>query len=67
MSKENNQTLQELTDQFEEITAWFDQDEFDVEQALEKYQQAHALAEKIKEKLDTIENKITVLKESFDK
>lgn len=66
MSKENNQTLQELTAEFDEIVAWFDQDDFDVERALEKYQQAHAIAEKIKQKLETIENKITVLKKSFD-
>ena len=66
MSAKNNQTLQEMITAFEEVVAWFDQDEFDVEEALVKYQQGHELAEKIKERLDEVENKITVLKQSFD-
>lgn len=66
MSQKNEQTLQELTARFEELVAWFEQDDFDVEQALEKYEQAHAVAGEIKKRLDAVENKITVLQKSFD-
>lgn len=66
MSKENDLSLNELTEQFETLVAWFEQDEFDLEQALDKYKQAHELAGKIKQQLDEIENKITVLQQSFD-
>lgn len=66
MSQKNEQTLQQLTAQFEELVAWFEQDDFDVEQALEKYEKAHSIAAEIKKRLDTVENKISVLQKSFD-
>lgn len=65
MSKQDK-TLRELTAEFEEIVAWFDQDDFEVEQAVEKYEQARSLSQAIKDKLESVENKITVLEKSFD-
>lgn len=57
-----NQQLAEL----DAIIAWFEQDDFDIEEALAKYEQGMQLAAAIKNDLSSVENKITILKASFD-
>ena len=52
MSKTNEPTLSEQLAQLDEIVAWFEQDDFDMEEALGKFEE--------------LENKIIVLKEKFD-
>ncbi len=66
MSKTNEPTLSEQLAQLDEIVAWFEQDDFDMEEALGKFEEGSKLAEEIRTKLSTLENKITVLKEKFD-
>lgn len=68
MSK-TNQPKPSLADQLarlDEIVTWFEQDDFDIEEAIAKFEEGSALADEIKVKLTTLENKITVLKEKFD-
>lgn len=60
--KNLNQQLQEL----DELLAWFEQPDIDLEEALQKFDQGLVLAESIKKRLVKVENKITVLKERFD-
>ncbi len=67
MSKTNEPTLSEQLAQLDEIVAWFEQDDFDMEEALTKFEEGSKLADDIRSKLSTLENKITVLKEKFDK
>lgn len=57
----NNQ-LAEL----DELIAWFDQHDFDLDEALAKFDHGVALTETIRARLDTLDNKITVLKQRFD-
>lgn len=61
-TKNLNQQLQEL----DELLAWFEQPNVDLEEALKKFDQGVELAEAIKKHLSKVENKITVLKERFD-
>lgn len=49
------------------MVAFFDTDDFDIEQALEKYKEADKLAEEIRDQMVEVKNEITVLKERFDK
>lgn len=49
------------------MVAFFDTDDFDIEQALEKYKAAEKLAEEIRVQMSDVKNEITVLKERFDK
>lgn len=65
MSKPSPDLKSELA-ALDEIFAWFENDDFDIDQAIAKFEEGSALAERVKEKLATLENKITVLKEKFD-
>lgn len=64
MSK-NNQSIQEKTTKLAELTAWFDSDEFVLEEALDKFKEAEALAAEIEKDLLELKNEITVVKQSF--
>lgn len=65
MSTKNN-SLQEQLAKLDELVAWFEGDEFALEQALDKYRQAEMLAAEIEKELATFKNEITVLKQKFD-
>jgi exodeoxyribonuclease VII small subunit len=54
--------LQEL----DELIAWFDQPDFDLDEAVAKFTQGMELAESVKEHLAQLENTITILKQRFD-
>jgi len=66
MSKKNDESLQAQLAQLDQVVAWFDQEDFDVEQALGKYEQGIELVAAIEERLKTLENKVEVLKKRFD-
>jgi exodeoxyribonuclease VII small subunit len=57
-----NKKLAEL----EALVAWFEGDDIDIEQAVEKFEAGNKLAAEIRERLNTLENKITILSERFD-
>lgn len=66
MSKAHEPTLSQQLAQLDEIVAWFEQDDFDMEAAIAKFEQGSALAESIRARLATLDNKISVLKQSFE-
>lgn len=61
MSKDLNQQFNEL----DQLLAWFEQPDLDVETALVKFDEGVKLTEAIKKRLNEAENKITILKEKF--
>lgn len=61
----NNQSIQEKTMRLAELTAWFDSDDFVLEQALDKFKEAEKLAAEIEKDLSELKNEITVVKQSF--
>ncbi len=65
MSKKD-QNLKQQIRELEEVVAWFEQDDLDVEQAITMFEKGSKLAEEISTQLAHLENKITVLKERFD-
>ena len=65
MSK-SNPTIQEKTAKLSELTAWFDSEDFVLEQALDKFKEAEALAKEIEIDLTTLKNEITLIKQSFN-
>lgn len=65
MSKAND-TIQEKMAQLDQAVAWFNSDEFTLEQALEKFAEAEKLAADIEADLQSLKNDITVIKEKFD-
>jgi exonuclease VII small subunit len=62
-SDTDNRSLREQMEQLEEILAWFDSDEFELEAAVERYQQAARVAEQIDQRLREIKNKVTIITE----
>lgn len=67
MSTKKTENLQEKINRLGEMLAFFDTDDFDIEQALEKYKEAEKLSEEIREQMSEVKNEIKVLKERFDK
>lgn len=66
MSKEDK-TLQEKIDELNQLLAWFNQEDFSIEEAFKKFKTADTLALEIETQLDGLKNEVTVLKERFDK
>lgn len=65
MSKNNDKTIQDKIDDLDKLVAWFDGDDFQLEQASEKLKQAAALATEIENDLQSIANDIQIVKQSF--
>lgn len=61
----NEPTIQDKTAKLNELLAWFNGDEFVLEQAGEKLNEAKKLADEIESDLSTLENDITIIKKSF--
>ena len=59
-------TLSQKSRELDELLLWFDGDEFNIDQALEKYKQAQELANEIDEELTKIKNEVTIIKKRFD-
>ena len=59
-------TIAEKLAQFERLVAWFDEDDFSLEEALAKYKETESLAEEIEAQLSAVKNEVTVLKQKFD-
>ena len=65
MSEKNN-TLNKKMAELEKIVAWFDGEEFTLEEAMENFKKAEKLAEEIRVELAEFKNEIIVLKQKFD-
>jgi len=52
--------------ELEELVAWFEQEDLDIEQAIGKFETGSDLASDIRDELSTLENKITVLRKKFE-
>lgn len=66
MSVKNNSTITEKIQQLDTMVAWFDSDEFVLEQAIDRFKQAEKLAIEIEKELTTMQNDVKILKERFD-
>lgn len=67
MSKENNaNSINGKLDKLDEMIEWFNSDDFELEDAIEKYKQAEALANEVENDLNNIKNEVNILKQKFD-
>lgn len=66
MSTKNKPSLEEQQATLAEMLAWFESDDFAVEQAREKFDQAQKLATEIETQLLDAKNEIQVLSARFD-
>lgn len=49
------------------MVSWFDSEDFELEKALEKFEEAKKLAASIEARLETLQNDITIVKKDFDR
>jgi exodeoxyribonuclease VII small subunit len=61
MSKKDK-TISENIKDFEELVAWFDSNEFSIEESIENYKKVEILAKEIEEQLKSLKNEISVIK-----
>ena len=67
MSGKNEMTIAEKTAKLNEMVAWFNSDDFELEQALDRFTEAEKLAAEIEKDLLALKNRIEVVKEKFDR
>lgn len=61
----NDETIQQKVEQLDKLVAWFESDDFELEQASVKLKDAAKLATEIEHDLDTVANDIKQVKKSF--
>lgn len=61
-----NSTIKQKLAQLDELVAWFERDDVDIEQALEKFETAQKLANDIASELKSAKNKVEIIKKKFD-
>lgn len=66
MSKKE-QKLKDKMQNLDEMVKWFSSDEFELEEAIEKYKAALSVASEIEADLDEIKNTIEKIDEDFSK
>lgn len=64
---ENNMSLNKKIDKLDNEVEWFYSDEFELDVAVKKYQEAIKLAKEIEDDLTNLKNEIEVLAEDFSK
>lgn len=65
-NKDNLKTIKQLRTELQDILAWFEGEDFSLDEASSKYKTAETIATRINEQLDKHENTITALKKRFD-
>ncbi|HEU4716092.1 MAG TPA: exodeoxyribonuclease VII small subunit [Candidatus Saccharimonadales bacterium] len=59
-------SIAEKTAKLDELVAWFDSEEFELEKALDKFKEAETLAAEIEHDLMQMKNEVNVIKKRFD-
>ena len=65
MSAKNSKISDKMV-QLDELMAWFESEDFELEKAMETFQKAKQLADDIEHDLMEMKNSITVISERFD-
>ncbi|MDB5186841.1 MAG: hypothetical protein JWM07_313 [Candidatus Saccharibacteria bacterium] len=66
MPEKNSTSISEKTIKLNELVEWFDSDDFELEEALDKFAEAEKLASEIEADLLAMKNSITVVKKKFN-
>ena len=61
MSEKNSSSVKEQMEQLDKALAWFDSEEFNLEDAFKNYEEAAELANTLEETLQEMKNKVKVL------
>ena len=61
-----NKTVAEKLAKLHELVAWFESDDFVLEDAVTHFKEAEKLASEVENELSSVKNEIVVLKKKFD-
>ncbi len=61
-----NSTIKEKTEKLNRMVEWFDSDDFVLEEAIDKFNEAQKLALEIEQELNNLKNEVNIVKEKFD-
>ena len=64
---QKDNSITEKMQKLENLTAWFSSEDFNIDEALERYKEAQSLAKEIEDDLKNLKNEITILAEDFTK
>lgn len=64
-NKSDTQSIEEKLANLRAEVQWFEGDEFTVDEAMKRFEQAKKLADEIERELEEVKNTVTVLKEKF--
>lgn len=67
MSVKDDRTIDEKMTDLDKMVAWFDGEEFKIDEALAKFKEAKELANEIENDLANVKNQINVISKKFDK
>lgn len=62
-----NKTTSELETELEQIIEWFESSEADIDESEGKYKRGLEIVAELKQRLTDTKNKVTKIKESFEK
>jgi len=65
MSDKSSETVTKKLARLGELVAWFESDEFVLEEAIERFKEAQKLADEVEADLSKLKNEITVTKEKI--
>lgn len=66
-SKNSAPSLQSRLKELDELVDWFSSEDFNLDQALEKYQKAIESAQSIQSDLNSLQNQVEIIHENFTK
>ena len=67
MSQKNNEpSIESEMAELDRLVAWFEGEDFTLEEATKHYEAAEVLAKRIESRLAELKNEVTVLKKKFD-
>jgi exodeoxyribonuclease VII small subunit len=67
MSRQSNPSISDKISKLDELVAWFEGEDFELEEALDTFAEAEKLAKEIESDLESFKAKLTVLKKDFSK
>jgi exodeoxyribonuclease VII small subunit len=67
VSVKSNPSVADKTAKLNELVAWFNSEDFELEQALDKFSEAEKLAAEIENDLLALKNRIEVVKAKFER
>jgi len=66
MAKNQPKNYQQLSEELNQLIDWFEGDAVNLDEAVDKYEQAMALLKRMEDHLKTAENKVKKISVSFD-